>query len=73
MRQQIEADTESGDGQHAADGPLCQAGAAAGEDTGAQTKPVFAVEGSVFLGVAHHARELPLELIHELPFTPPAR
>ncbi|MHB9856928.1 hypothetical protein [Streptomyces sp. YIM S03343] len=73
MGQQEEADAESGDGQDGADGPVHRAGTASGLDTCPQAASVLRLEGSVFLGVAHHPRQLLLEVIHQLPFTPPAR
>jgi hypothetical protein len=71
--QQEEADAESGDGQDRADGLLDRAGPAPGAHPGPETAAVVRLEGDRFLGVAHHPRQLPLEVIHQLPFTPPAR
>jgi hypothetical protein len=73
VRQQEEAEAESRDGQGGADGPLNHAGAMPGPDAGPQAVLMLRLERSVFLGVAHHPRQLPFEVIHGLPFTPPAR
>ncbi|MFF4258779.1 hypothetical protein ACFY1L_47150 [Streptomyces sp. NPDC001663] len=73
MGQQEEPDAESGDDEARAEGLLHHANTTPGTHPIPQTRLVLALEGGVLLGVAHHPRQLPLEVIHQLPFTPPAR
>jgi hypothetical protein len=73
MGYQEEAEADSGDGQDGADGPACRAHPAPGLHTGPQTDLVPGLEGGRFLGVAHHPRELPLEVVHQRPLIPLSR
>ena len=73
MRQQEETETEATDGQDGADGPPHGTDTLPGSHTGPQTALVPRLERGVFLGVAHHPRQLALEVVHQLPLTPPAR